>query len=101
MLHLDRRTIASLAVAFAVLVACMQATAQGDAQPEAFNMRLVGYSDLQARTAYQPTIQKQGTRWIAYVGHHGDKKPNPAIEKFSNPTVAPCRTTGEGAGASP
>jgi len=39
-------------------------------------MRLVGYSDLQARTAYQPTIQKQGKRWIAYIGHHGDKKLN-------------------------
>jgi hypothetical protein len=39
-------------------------------------MRLVGYSDLQARTAYQPTISKQGARWIAYIGHHGDKKPN-------------------------
>ena len=44
---------------------------------EAVNMRLVGYSDLQARTAYQPTIQKQGQRWIAYVGHHGDFKLNP------------------------
>ena len=40
-------------------------------------MRLVGYSDLQARTAYQPVIQRQGNRWIAYVGHHGDKKLNP------------------------
>ena len=44
---------------------------------ESLNMRLVGYSDLQARTAYQPTIQKQGNRWIAYVGHHGDHKLNP------------------------
>ena len=34
-------------------------------------MRLVGYNDLQARSAYQPTIQKQGNRYIAYVGHHG------------------------------
>jgi len=39
--------------------------------PEANNMRLVGYSDLQARSAYQPTIHHQGDRWIAYVGHHG------------------------------
>ena len=59
------------------LVAASLATAQTAAPPEALNMRLVGYSDLQARTAYQPTIQKQGKRWIAYVGHHGDKKPNP------------------------
>ena len=59
------------------------AHAQAPAQPapEALNMRLVGYSDLQARTAYQPTIQKQGKRWIAYIGHHGDKKLNPMTGK--------------------
>ncbi len=34
-------------------------------------MRLVGFNDLQARSAYQPTIHKQGERYIAYVGHHG------------------------------
>lgn len=39
--------------------------------PEANNMRLVGYNDLQARSAYQPTIHKQGDRYIAYIGHHG------------------------------
>ncbi len=39
--------------------------------PEISNMRLVGYSDLQARSSYQPTIHKQGNRYIAYVGHHG------------------------------
>ncbi len=53
-------------------------------KPEAMNMRLVGYSDLQARTAYQPTIQKQGNRWIAYIGHHGDKKLNPLTQKIEN-----------------
>lgn len=44
---------------------------QVGAPPEASNMRLVGWSDLQARSAYQPTIHQQGNRWIAYVGHHG------------------------------
>ena len=39
--------------------------------PEAHNMRLVGYNDLQARSAYQPVIHEQGGRQIAYVGHHG------------------------------
>ena len=34
-------------------------------------MKLVGYNDLQARSAYQPTIHHQGDRWIAYIGHHG------------------------------
>ncbi len=61
------------------------ATAAGPAadttKPESRNMKLVGYSDLQGRTAYQPTIQKQGNRWIAYVGHHGDKKLNPLSGK--------------------
>ena len=59
-------------LAAACLVPCAgqaapPATAVGT-QAESMNMRLVGYSDLQARTAYQPTIQKQGNRWIAYVG---------------------------------
>jgi hypothetical protein len=39
--------------------------------PEASNMRLVGYNDLQHRSAYQPTIHHQGDRYIAYIGHHG------------------------------
>ena len=34
-------------------------------------MRLVGMNDLQARSAYQPTIHRQGDRYIAYIGHHG------------------------------
>jgi hypothetical protein len=41
------------------------------------NMRLVGQDDLQARSAYQPVIQRQGDRWIAYVGHHGGRRLNP------------------------
>src|SRR5258708_5332311 len=39
--------------------------------PEAMNVRLVGQNDLQGRTAYQPTVFKQGGRYIAYIGHHG------------------------------
>src|ERR1700722_16194968 len=38
------------------------------APPEASNMKLVGYSDLQERSAYQPTIHHQGDRYIAYIG---------------------------------
>lgn len=48
------------------------------------NMKLEGFSDLQGRTAYQPTIQKQGNRWIAYIGHHGDKKLNPQTGKIED-----------------
>jgi hypothetical protein len=43
---------------------------------EARNMRLVGAHDLQGRSAYQPVIQRQGERWIAYVGHHGGQGVN-------------------------
>ena len=50
--------------------ALAQAPKVGD-PPEASNMRLVGMSDLQARSAYQPTIHRQGERYIAYIGHHG------------------------------
>ena len=43
------------------------------------NMRLLGMDDLQARSAYQPTIHHhaKGDRWIAYVGHHGGTAENP------------------------
>jgi hypothetical protein len=68
-----------------ILVAAAPAPAQqqkiGD-PPEAKNMRLVGYSDLQARSAYQPVIHKQGNRYIAYIGHHGG---TPGIPKPKNP----------------
>jgi hypothetical protein len=47
-----------------------QAPKIGD-PPQAKNMRLVGFNDLQARSAYQPIIHNQGDRYIAYIGHHG------------------------------
>src|SRR5262249_50339154 len=50
--------------------------------PRASNMDLVGYNDLQARSAYQPVIEKQGERWIAYVGHHGGEALNPQTGKM-------------------
>jgi hypothetical protein len=46
-------------------------------QPGMSDMALVGYNDLQARSAYQPVIKKQGDRWIAYIGHHGGTELNP------------------------
>ncbi len=71
----DRAGIAALgSVAVALALGAAPAAAQtqkvGD-PPEANNMRLVGYHDLQARSAYQPTVHRQGDRWIAYIGHHG------------------------------
>jgi hypothetical protein len=49
---------------------------------QARDMALVGVHDLQARSAYQPVVHRQGARWIAYVGHHGGTEsvplpPNP------------------------
>src|SRR5262245_43135745 len=41
------------------------------------NMRLVGFDDLQARSAYQPVIRQHGDRWLAYIGHHGGTQLNP------------------------
>jgi hypothetical protein len=68
-----RYTLAALMLAMAGWSG-VPATAQvpkiGD-PPQAKNMRLVGFNDLQARSAYQPIIHKQSDRYIAYVGHHG------------------------------
>ena len=65
----------------ACLLYCAAATAlaaaQEQTQAEASNMALAGYSDLQGRSAYQPVIQQQDGRWIAYIGHHGGAALNP------------------------
>ena len=66
----------------ALLAACLLAAssaqlALAQSAPEASNMRLVGSHDLQARSAYQPTIHRQGDRWILYVGHHGGTTAEP------------------------
>ena len=59
--------------------------------PEAKNMRLVGFNDLQARSAYQPTIHKQGDRYIAYIGHHGG---TPEVPKPINPMTGQAEFNG-------
>ena len=40
-------------------------------------MQLMGHHDLQGRSAYQPVIQEQDGRWIAYIGHHSGRAKNP------------------------
>jgi hypothetical protein len=72
--------MAACALVLAAGPAAAQMQKVGD-PPEARNMRLVGHSDLQARSAYQPTIAHQGDRWIAYIGHHGG---TPTIPKPVN-----------------
>lgn len=53
---------------------------------ESKNMSLVGHHDLQGRSAYQPVIQEQGGRWIAYVGHHNGSAPNTLLPGSSRQT---------------
>ena len=72
------------------LLFCEPAMAQsqkiGD-PPELDNTRLVGFNDLQGRSAYQPTIHHQEDRWIAYIGHHGgtDTVPKPVNPIIGQP----------------
>ncbi len=76
---------ALLVSTFTAAMLCAPAYAQTQkvgAKPEAKNMRLVGYNDLQARSAYQPVIHRQGDRYIAYIGHHGGTN---AVSKPINP----------------
>jgi hypothetical protein len=72
---------AALALACATLlpISAFAQTANGANAAQANNMRLAGFNDLQARSAYQPIIHKQGNRYIAYIGHHGgtDAVPKP------------------------
>ncbi|MXY24556.1 MAG: hypothetical protein F4Y45_08540 [Acidobacteria bacterium] len=66
--------------AFLVVVVAGHALAQpantGHGE-ESFNSRLVGMSDLQGRSAYQPLPVRQGERRIAYIGHHAGEALNP------------------------
>src|SRR5436190_689154 len=79
----------ALAIGLAVPAAA-QSPKVGD-PPEASNMRLVGMNDLQARSAYQPTIHKQGDRFIAYIGHHGG---TPEVPKPLNPLTGQAEFNG-------
>ena len=83
----------ALAVTLAIaltLPAAAQSPKVGD-PPEASNMRLVGMNDLQARSGYQPTIHKQGDRFIAYIGHHGG---TPEVPKPMNPLTGQAEFNG-------
>src|SRR5580698_6858709 len=76
--------IAVLAAGLCGAAGAQQLIPPSDSQkkPRASNMTLVGYNDLQARSAYQPVVEKQGTRWIAYIGHHGGEALNPQTGKM-------------------
>src|SRR5262245_55564358 len=63
--------------ALVALVVALMAGVAAQQRVEKSNMELVGYQDLQGRSAYQPVIHRHGERWIAYVGHHGGMVLNP------------------------
>jgi hypothetical protein len=73
----------ALVCVFTASASFAQASKPGQSA-EAKNMTLVGYNDLQARSAYQPVIVEQKGRWIAYVGHHGGVRVNPAKGQKEN-----------------
>ncbi len=87
---LGSSAMAAIGAAALATAALAQAPKIGD-PPEARNMRLVGCNDLQARSAYQPIIHKQGDRYIAYVGHHGG---TPAVPKPVNPLTGQAEFNG-------
>ena len=77
----SRHVVAALTILVAAATSITPGVAQspkiGD-PPEAKNMRLVGFDDLQARSSYQPTIHHRADgRYFAYIGHHGADKENP------------------------
>src|SRR5262245_4439909 len=68
--------------------------ALAQSRPEMKDMALAGYHDLQARSAYQPTIHSQGSRWIGYIGHHGGtaevpkpRNPLTGAEEFNGTSI--------------
>jgi hypothetical protein len=67
----------SRAILGLLLLAITPMAARAQHAASSHDMRLVGHDDLQARSAYQPLVHKQGARFIAYVGHHGGQRLNP------------------------
>jgi hypothetical protein len=69
----------SSAALTALLIAGPSAAQKAPEEASAHDMKLMSSDDLQARSAYQPTIARQGDRYIAYIGHHGgtEKVPKP------------------------
>jgi hypothetical protein len=79
--HPMRRVLAGATGVLLVLVMA-GAAAWGQKEAEQKNMKLIGSNDLQGRSAYQPMIEKQGDRYVAYIGHHGGTAMNPQTGKL-------------------
>jgi hypothetical protein len=80
-----KRTLWASLLALAICGSALAAPHLGDA-PEAQDMALVGFDELQARSAYQPLVREQNGRWILYVGHHGgtERAPRPVNPMTGN-----------------
>ncbi|MCZ6476372.1 MAG: hypothetical protein O6700_08625 [Gammaproteobacteria bacterium] len=77
---ISRFLIGSCSIATALIIASCDAppgAGEEAANTNAHNMRLVGYHDLQARSAYQPVVHAYGERRILFVGQHAGEAMNP------------------------
>ena len=77
---LVRPIAAATALALAAMSASVMADRPHNAAPDSQNLRWLGHTDLQGRTAYQPTLHTQldasGHRHVyLYVGHFGNQSP--------------------------
>lgn len=81
-----RGSILAAFVALVGLAVGPEPAAQAADIAESKNMKLVGFNNLQGRSAYQPLIVNQGGRYIAYIGHHGGQSSTPAQFPESNGT---------------
>jgi hypothetical protein len=79
-----RAGFSAVGLAAVVILLNPDASAQRPQPAEKSNMELVGYSDLQGRSAYQPLVHKQGDRFIAYIGHHGGSTLNSVTGKMES-----------------
>jgi len=73
----------------ALTLLALAGPAEAQRRPDAEDMKLVGYNDLQGRPAYAPVIHEQNGRWIAYIGElggkEGDERPmNPLTRRREN-----------------
>src|SRR5438876_3785218 len=82
--------IRNIGACWALLLLCA-APALAQEVLEAENMALLGYDDLQGRSAYQPVIHEQFGHWIAYIGHHGGTE---AVPKPANPLTGAAEANG-------
>ena len=88
------RSATVLATMLAAAAGCATGAARSGAtgsEAAQHDMRLVGTHDLQARSAYQPVVHRQGDRWIAYIGHHGGTE---AVPKPVNPLTGSAEFNG-------